>query len=56
MADPGWGGGGGGGGGGEAVSKIFFLALRASVWFKNSGDQGPQVPTLDPPLSLSREC
>ena len=29
--------------------KIFFSALRASVWFKNKGG-GPPTPSLDPPL------
>ena len=28
----------------------FFLALRASVWSKNKGGEGPRVPPLDPPV------
>ena len=49
------GGGGGGagghpnpeliGGGGGAVSKIFFLALRATVWSENKGVPGPPGPS-----------
>ena len=34
-----------GGGGGGTVSKKCFLALRASFWFKNSGDHGPPGPS-----------
>ena len=37
----------GGGGGGL---QQFFLALRASVWSKNKGGEGPRVPPLDPPV------
>ena len=38
---------GGGGGGCGAISKKFFLALRASVWYKNKG-----APPLELPLSF----
>ena len=40
----------GGGRGGGLVSKKIFLALRASVWFKNRGGVAPRAPPLDPPL------
>ena len=37
---------------GGRSQKTFFSALRASVWFKNKGEQGPPppLPPLDPPL------
>ena len=41
--------GGGDGGGGGGLQQ-FFLALRASVWSKNKGREGPRVPPLDPPV------
>ena len=35
---------------GGLVSKKNFLALQASVWFKNRGGVAPWAPPLDPPL------
>ena len=51
-------GGGGRGGYCGGVKKVFFSALRASVWSKNKegreGGEGP--PPQDPPLVLSNIC
>ena len=45
--------GGGGEGRGERSPKIFFSALRASVWSRNKRD--PREPAgLDPPLHLQQ--
>ena len=35
-------------GGGGRSQKEFFSALRASVWSKNKGGQGPQSPSPGP--------
>ena len=68
MPDPDFemGGEGGGGGRGEGrwsstplhkgwgagLPKQFFLALRASVWFKNKGER---APPLDPHYPINHE-
>ena len=38
-------------GGGDGHQKKIFSALRESVWSKNKGGGGFQVPPLDPPLN-----